>query len=277
MTLRPRSSLGRYVAMLALGLAAGTVAGLLGIGGGILIVPGLAILLRFDQHRAHGTSLLAVMLISLSGAITYAVHRNIIPAMAVELAIGGVIGAVVGGRFVHRVDAKLLRLVFCALLVLVGVRMLLSSLSGADPASHAVVSSHSSAVSAVLAVLTGIGAGLLSSMLGLGGGIIMVPAMVMLLGVEQKLAQGCSFAAMVISTGIACLVYHRNENVDAAGGRLVGVGGIVGGVVGGTIAAYLPASTLRIIFSGFLVLIAVTLAFRKHAKEEIEPPAVNIQ
>ena len=116
---------GELVALAAIGLAAGFMAGLLGIGGGILMVPAMVLLLGFDQHVAQGTSLLVIIPAALSGSYTH--HRNgrLFLRDAALLAAGGVVGAVLGSVFALSIDDELLRRLFAGFVVISAVRMLL--------------------------------------------------------------------------------------------------------------------------------------------------------
>jgi uncharacterized protein len=114
------------VELVAIGVAAGFVAGLLGVGGGILMVPAMVLLMNFDQHLAQGTSLLVIIPAALSGSITH--HRNgrFKVRDVVFLAAGGVIGAAVGSVFALSVDDLLLRRLFAGFLLIFGLRILIS-------------------------------------------------------------------------------------------------------------------------------------------------------
>ena len=106
-----------------IGMSAGLVGGLLGIGGGVVLVPMMVALLAFTQEEAHGTSLGVIVLLALSGAILYAVQGNIDWVLAGGLAVGGAIGAVVGARLMVRVPTRRLRQGFGVLLLATAVLM----------------------------------------------------------------------------------------------------------------------------------------------------------
>ncbi|MDP4692095.1 MAG: sulfite exporter TauE/SafE family protein, partial [Ilumatobacteraceae bacterium] len=84
---------GKFGAIVLVGLAAGLLSGIFGVGGGILIVPGLVFFAKMDQRRAHGTSLAAVLPISISSLATYWAHDHVDWPVALFLAIGAVAGA----------------------------------------------------------------------------------------------------------------------------------------------------------------------------------------
>ncbi len=117
--------IGDLVQLALIGLAAGFLAGLLGIGGGVLMVPAMVLLLGFDQHVAQGTSLMVVIPAALTGSYTH--HRNgrLFLRDAAILAAGGVVGAVIGAVFALSIDDDILRRLFAGFLLVIAVRMLL--------------------------------------------------------------------------------------------------------------------------------------------------------
>ena len=111
------------VELAAIGVAAGFLAGLLGIGGGLLMVPAMVLLLGFDQHVAQGTSLVVIIPAALAG--TYAHYRSgrVSIRDAAFLAAGGVAGALLGSTSALSVDDALLRRLFGIFLVVVAVQL----------------------------------------------------------------------------------------------------------------------------------------------------------
>jgi hypothetical protein len=113
------------VALLAIGLAAGFLAGLLGIGGGVLLVPAMVLVLGFDQHTAQGTSLAVIIPAAVLGSWTHHRGGRLVLRDAAALAVGGIAGALVGSFTALSLDEVLLRRLFAVLLVLIALRMLI--------------------------------------------------------------------------------------------------------------------------------------------------------
>ncbi|MDH7601864.1 MAG: sulfite exporter TauE/SafE family protein [Armatimonadota bacterium] len=251
--------------LLGIGFSAGFLGGLLGIGGGSLVVPALVFFLAFNQHRAHGTSLAVVLGMSLASVATYSSRGHVDWLLAVEIAAGGVIGAIIGGQAAAAMRSRTLRRVFCIFLALVGLRMIIGGLIAQNGAIHAV--KHSTVPDGVarsLVVLgTGVLTGFFSSLLGIGGGTVMVPAAVLLLGVDQHTAQGVSLAAMMPTSLAGTIIHHRLGNVEFRVAKWVAAGAIIGGVGGACLASCLNARILQILFGGFLVVISALLAMKK--------------
>jgi uncharacterized membrane protein YfcA len=106
------------------GLVAGVLSGLLGVGGGIIIVPLLVALVHLSQHQAHATSLAAIVPIGAVGALTYALGGQIDLEVAGLLALGTLVGAPVGARIMARTEERPLRIMFGVLMIAVGVQLL---------------------------------------------------------------------------------------------------------------------------------------------------------
>lgn len=244
-----------YLILLTLGLVAGTLGGLFGIGGGALIVPGLVFFLAFPQHRAHGTSLVSALVIGIAGVGAYYAADSIDFVLAAEIAAGAVIGAIFGGRLAGRLRGKTLRRVFGGFLVLVAVWMVYTGITGAVTSDADV--QHLAGYQAALAIVgTGLLTGFMSALLGIGGGIVMIPAMVILLGVPQRLAQGISLATIIPTAFVGILIHRRMGNVDLKVGALVSAGAVLGIQIGSAIAIALKSDALTISFGVFLAVIA---------------------
>lgn len=108
------------------GFIAGILSGLLGIGGGIIMVPAMVSLFAIAQHKAQGISLAVIIPTGIVSSIIYGFHGNIDIPIALNLIVGGIIGATVSARFAKRIPAHRLKQMFGAMLILVGIRMVLS-------------------------------------------------------------------------------------------------------------------------------------------------------
>jgi uncharacterized membrane protein YfcA len=110
--------------LLGIGLVSGFFSALFGVGGGIVIVPLLVLLVAFDQRRASATSLAAILVSSVAGAVTYAFHGEVKPGAAALVGIPAVLGVVAGTALQQRVPVQKLAYGFALLLAAVGVRLL---------------------------------------------------------------------------------------------------------------------------------------------------------
>ena len=111
--------------LVGIGLLAGFFGALFGVGGGIVIVPLLVLLLAYDQRRAAATSLAAILVASVAGVVTYALHGEVKPGAAALVGIPAVFGVVAGAALQQRIPVRRLTIGFAVLLTAVGARLLI--------------------------------------------------------------------------------------------------------------------------------------------------------
>jgi len=250
---RPASS--RVVRVVLVGLLAGFLSGLFGVGGGILIVPSLVLLLGFSQRLAHGTSLAAVLPIAIASLTTYAFEDKVDWKVGALLAVGAVVGAVVGTQLLRRLPHDTLAIAFAVLLVATAVRLLVDhSDAGGRGALHPVT------------VLTLIGVGLitgvLAGLLGVGGGIFVVPAMVVGYGIPAAVAKGTSLAMIVPTSIMGTWRNRKNHNVDLRVAVTLGLAGVVSAFFGGKISVGMSEQTSNVLFALLLLFVATRMAWQ---------------
>lgn len=110
----------------------------------------------------------------------------------------------------------------------------------------------------------GLAAGAMSGLVGLGGGVVIIPALVALFGMSQQQAQGTTLALMVPPIGIlAAWTYYRQGFVDVKAAGLICLGFVVGGLLGAKVAVALPGAVLRKVFGGVLFLLSLRMLFAR--------------
>jgi uncharacterized protein len=232
--------------LVVIGAVAGVLGGGLGVGGGIIMVP-LLVWVGVDRHRSHATSLAAIVFIAAAGATSFGAAGEAALSIGVTVGIGGIVGSVIGASVMHRVSSRALTIVFGFVLLVAAIRMILSS----DPLPAAVDFSNLTQI--VIALGVGLVAGFFAGLAGIGGGVVIVPASVLLLGLDQHQAQGTSLAAIVFTAVAGSIVNLRNRRVRPVDGLLIGVGGVVGSLIGSQVALLIDGRILSVVF-GFLVL-----------------------
>ena len=121
--------IGSWWALILLGICAGTVSGTLGIGSGIIMVPSLVLFFAINQKSAQGMSLAIMIPMAITGAIRYKLNPDIDVHMGtvILVAVGAIVGALIGSEIVRHVPCHILRKVFSVFLVIVAIRMFLVS------------------------------------------------------------------------------------------------------------------------------------------------------
>lgn len=233
------------------GLAAGLLSGMFGVGGGILIVPGLVLIAKMDQRIAHGTSLAAVLPISLASLVTYWTQGKVDWPVGFWLAVGAVTGALLGTKLLHVLPHRTLALGFSALLIVTAIRLFMPLSSGVRDALDL--------ATAISLVAVGVATGILAGLLGVGGGVVMVPAMMMLLSLPSAFAKGTSVAVIIPTAIMGTWRNRTKKNVDMKAAAICGFGGIPAAVVGGWVSAQMSDTVSNVLFASLLIVVAVRL------------------
>jgi uncharacterized protein len=129
----------------------------------------------------------------------------------------------------------------------------------------------------IILILIGIAAGMLGGMVGVGGGIIIVPALIFFLGFSQKMAQGTSLGILLLPVGIlGVLQFYKQGYVDTRAVLIISLGFLIGSFYGSKIALSLPQDTVKKIFATLMIIVAIKmLFFDKKMEKQSVPPLVE--
>ncbi len=226
----------------------------MGVGGGIILVPLLIHALHRSQHEAQGVSLAFIIVTAFVAAVPYYGHERLDLLLALFLTLGAVPGVIAGSRVAAATPAARLRIAFGLILLITAARLL-----AAPPLEAGVVRPWP----AYANVLLGLGIGVLAGLLGVGGGTLLVPILVLGQGIGQHTAQGISLL-MIVPVGIVgVLSYARRSRLVAADLPPLLAGGAVGALSGALLAHRVQAPTLSRIFALFLLVVAAQMIFRR--------------
>lgn len=242
------------------GAAAGIAGGLFGVGGGIVLVPMLTALFRQTQHQAHGTSLVVVGATALASLVVYGAHGNVAWGTAGTVGIVSMFTARYGARWASRTSPNALRRAFAVLVLAVAVRLFWKSPAASGSALHGL------APEIAFNVLLGAAIGLLSGFMGVGGGLIAVPAFALVLGLPQPLAQGTSLGVILVTAPAGAIEHNRNGNVTLRLAAWMSLGAAAGGPAASWLAQRLPREMLVRAFAVFLLANAFYFWFRAGAR-----------
>lgn len=242
------------MAFVVVGVLAGFLAGLFGVGGGILIVPGLVMAAAMDQRLAHGTSLAAVVPISIASLATYAIHDNVDWTVGLFLSVGAVGGAIIGTRLLHMLPHRTLGLLFATALIASAVRLFFDVDAGGRGALDP--------LEAILLVAIGVVTGILAGLLGVGGGIVMVPAMILLFAVPPVVAKGTSAAVIIPTALMGTWRNRRTGNAELGPAVVIGVAGVVTAALGSVLADRISDDLSNVLFASLLGVVAARLLWQ---------------
>lgn len=282
------------LALAAGGVGAGAFGALLGLGGGVLIVPMLALGFGLPFREAVAVSLLAVIATSSASAATYLRRGAANLHLGLTLEVLTVIGALIGGLVAFALDERLIAGAFAAMLVYVAVSMARQRRSPTPPpmVDEAVISPDLPPIEVEPAppdaplppagvgfvaslshpdytvrnlpaglALSGL-AGMVSALLGVGGGIIKVPAMHLVMGLPLRAATATSNLTIGVTASASAALYIMRDSVDPLVAAPVLVGTFIGATAAARIAPRVPVIVLRWIFVVVLLYVAFQMLMR---------------
>lgn len=242
--------------ILLVGLAAGTVFGLFGAGGSAFATP-LLVLAGLPGVMAIATPLPAMLPASIVGAHRYLRSGKLDRRVAALAILGGLPGTVIGALASSVIDGGWLVLLSGALLAVVGVRVLLP-----DPPGHADRCKLRRERTGLVVTLA-FAVGLLTGLLANGGGFLLVPAFVVLLGLSTRMASGTSMVAVGVLAVPTLLVHWQLGHIDWPLALLFGLGVLPGSLLGAQAAQHVPADWARRIFGVLLVSFSAWFLFHQ--------------
>lgn len=236
-------------------LAIGLSLGLLGSGGSILTVPVLHYLLQQPEQVAIGGSLLVVGLIAAAACVPYAIARQVDWRNVLWFGLPGMLGAWLGASLARWVPGPAQLALFAVVMLVAAWRMLRSA-----PVATGDHRPHPFAI-----IVGGAAVGALSGLVGVGGGFLIVPALVLLAGVPMTSAVGTSLAIIAMNsfTGFGKYLQVLEAKGVALDWRtllLIAAIGVVGSLAGNRLGRRLPQSSLRRLFGLFLVVMGIFVA-----------------
>ncbi len=267
----------------ASGFAAGVFGSLLGLGGGILIVPLLTVGFGVPFREAVGVSLVCVIVTSSAAAGVYLERHLANLRLGMLLEVFTATGALIGGMVAFLLSERILAGLFAILLAYTAVSMLRRGrTAGSSPAPigdepGAADAGVDRAPTSLADEIAGsdyrphrlaagaggsLGAGIVSALLGVGGGIVKVPLMHLVMGVPLKVATATSNLMIGVTAAASAIVYLLRGGIDpyVAGPTAVGV--FLGALVGSRVATLIDVRILRLLFVGVLGLTAVQMTLR---------------
>jgi len=252
------------IGLLILGIVAGILSGLFGIGGGIVMVPALIAVFSMTILDANATSLTAMLLpVGILGVISYykAGYINIKDALWISL--GLLAGSYFGSELAVNIQGALLAKLYACFLIYIAIDYLNvpALLHKKNNETQTVVPAKNHPL--LHFVLLGVFTGVVAGMFGKGGGIVIVPALIKLFGYEHKKAVATSLAALQLPVGLpGIIVYAENGHLHIAYAAFIAVGLVAGAFLGTKIAINLPSSYFRRIYALFLVTMAFYMVFK---------------
>ncbi|TYB90247.1 sulfite exporter TauE/SafE family protein [Oceaniovalibus sp. ACAM 378] len=269
--------------LLGVGGLVGVLSGMFGVGGGFLITP-LLFFIGIPPAVAVATSVNQIVASSFSALLAHLKRKTVDMRMGSVLLAGGLAGSLLGVQVFNMLRALgqvdlLVNLSYVVLLGIVGFLMLIESVNAIRRSRKGtLITRHKHNwvhnlpmkikfrksglyISVIPPLLVGLLVGVLSAIMGVGGGFLMVPAMIYLLGMPTKVVIGTSLFQIIFVTAFTTMLHAvTNNTVDIVLAVLLLVGGVIGAQIGTRIGLKMKAEQLRILLAGLVLLVCGKLA-----------------
>jgi uncharacterized membrane protein YfcA len=246
----------------ALGLLIGLALGLFGGGGSILTVPIFVYILGFEAKQSIAMSLAVVGVTALTGALGHWRIGNV--HVRVALVFGGVamVGTYLGAKLSVFFSGAAQLTLFAVVMITAGYFMLKGSVPGVSTVDRELHLERKRPVPIGLIALEGIGVGVLTGLVGVGGGFLIVPALVLLARIPMKQAVGTSLAVIAMKSATGFIGYLDQVAVDWGFMAVFTGVAIVGIAIGTYLVRFVPQQTLRRAFAVFLLIMGVAILYK---------------
>ena len=268
--------------LIILGLAVGFLSGMFGVGGGFLMTP-LLILMGIPPAVAVASEANHILAASVSGFLAHMRRKNFDFLMGVILLTGGVAGSIIGVFLLKYLlsigyEKIFISISYVLILIVVGFYMLKESISSLKNISDGKIKKlHDHAwfhglpfklkfrkshlyISVLPPIIIGLIAGILSSVMGVGGGFILIPAMIYILGMPTQIVVGTSLMQIIFVTLVSTIMHsYINQTVDVILSSLLLLGAVIGAQIGTRVMIRLKGEQIRFLFAIIIILVAAVL------------------
>lgn len=240
-----------------LGALIGFIVSIVGLGGGTLFVPTLLFLYGFDIHTAVSTSILATVFTTTSAFLYYRKKVKIKYRLGTILELVTIPGAVLGSYFTNMMDRRIIEFLFALILLLSSIKFIHEYLYSKQKVRVDKPFREIKWTKILLGLLGSFLAGFISGSVGLSGGSIKVPVLILLVGIPERIAVATSTFMMILTTLAALITHNIYGKVNYEVGVLMGLGAFIGAQFGGRVNLRLDQKMLKFVLGVFLLLISL--------------------
>ena len=230
---------------------------MVGLGGGFIIVPVLRLFFGLSPAAAAGTSLTLVLANSASGSAAYLMQRRVHLRTAWLIAAGGLPGGVLGAIAVKHASPRVFDWLFAAFLIAVSLDIIRRSekrIAGEPNARN---------LSTIATILAGFAVGFVSSLFGVGGGVVLVPSLLYFSTLPAHAISATSQFAILLTSPVGFVTHVFQNDIEWTKAIPLAIGGLIGGPVGARLSMRLK-SRLLLLFVGFALMIAAVALVLRH-------------
>lgn len=252
---------------LLIGIAAGLICGLFGMGGGSILVPVIVHFFDLPIKTAIGTSLFVIFFSSVSALINYTKSNNVEKKLIFYIVPSGIAGAQLGALMTSVMSDNAVKYIFVVLVCSLGLKMLFHPENKAEE-------SNKKQYNFKKAAIIGLAAGLVSGLCGVGGAVLIIPLLYIFLKIPIHACIGTALVAILFNSASASAGYLLRDLVDIRTGILLAFGSAIAAPLGAKISINIPREKLRRAFSVILILSSLSILIKTdkdHAEKTQEP------
>lgn len=248
-----------FLGIVVVGLITGTVTSLIGASGVCIVVPALTLFFGLSSHLAIGTSLMVDVITSIVVAIGYFHHGNVRLQASLWITVGSIVGAQFGSHWAGLIPDGPLSIIFAIVLILSGLATFRKSKRNRPFDPHQGIHLKSKTGQAGLLLLVGFVIGIISGLVGAGGGVMVLLAIIFILHYPMHEAVGTSTVIMAITALSSLYGYARQGNVDWRIGLVIAGGAVIAGMIGARYANAVNEKKLSMIVAGVFVILGILM------------------
>lgn len=251
------------VGYLILGLAAGILSGLFGIGGGIVLVPSLIVIFGMEILDANAISLASMLLpVGALGVWAYYKAGMINIKESLWIALGLFLGSFVGGELAINMNEVLLTKLYAGILFYIALSYF--DIKSLFKKKQPIIDEIKPPIKPIWGfVMVGLGAGVFAGLFGKGGGIIIVPMLITIFHYSPKAAAATSLAALQLPVGLPSVIIYANEgHLNILFAALIALGILIGAYFGSKLAVKLPSKMFKKVYAVFLIIVAIFMVYK---------------
>jgi len=249
------------LALLLSGTAASVLGSIVGLGGGFIAVPVLRLFFGFSPELAAATSLVLVFANTASATTTFVRRKRVAFDLAIPVVVAAIPGSVAGALLASHVSSQVFDLLYAAMLTLLAFDILRRA-KGRDAAELAVRDIAGSRPSIGGWLGAGVLIGLVSSLFGIGGGVIAVPLLMYFTKRPLQAITATSTAIIALTAPVGIIVYALAHEIQWVPALTLGAGGLAGGVIGARLASRISSGQLSLLLAAAMLAAAAAMVLR---------------
>ena len=234
-----------------IGVLSGFLNGLFGSGGGSLFVPAAEKFINLEEKKAHATAIALILPLTILSAFIYIPKTEVPWKMVIFLIAGGLLGGYTGAILLNRLSGKVIHIVFGIFMLIAAYSVIKRGFSPQTSTGYTQGIFDLSGILILWVIFTGFISGIISGM-GIGGGTILIPALLIFFSLSQKQSQAVNLIYFIPTAIIAIFKHKKNNQIEKTILKPIIITGLIGSAIGSLIALNTENNVLKIMFGFFL-------------------------